>query len=163
MLIRTLGGGAMLVILFGIIFFAPPWALPLAIGIMSAIGVHELLSATGFIHNNKRMIVYGMVFALLVPIWVYFGTGNWGVVLGILMYTLLLFMEGLAGSKEVTFDKICITFFAGIAIPYMLSSIIRIIALADDPKFVGRLLLLYPLVDLPDQIVNLTLHRADLY
>lgn len=145
MALRTIGGAALLIVLLAVIFFAPPWALPLAVGIMSAIGVHEMLSATGVIRKNKRIIVYAMSCGLLVPIWVYFGSGRWGVVLGLLVYTLLLFIEGLTGSEDATFEKICVAFFAGVAIPYLFSSLMRIIFLADS-LFVGRMLLLYPLL-----------------
>lgn len=144
--IRTLGGAAMLAVLCGVVFFAPLWVLPIAIGILSAIGVHEMLCATGIIHINKRIIVYAMLFAMLVPAWVYFGEGqSWGVVLGLLVYTMLLFVEGMTGSKEASFDKLCIAFFAGVAIPYFFSSFIRIIALGER-SFEGRLLLIYPVL-----------------
>ena len=144
--IRTLGGAAMLAVLCGVVFFAPIWVLPIAIGIMSAIGVHEMLCATGIIHLNKRIIVYAMLFAMLVPSWVYYGEGqSWGVILGLLVYTMLLFIEGMIGSKEASFDKLCIAFFAGVVIPYFFSSFIRII-LMQERSFEGRLLLLYPIL-----------------
>ncbi len=146
MFLRTLGGGILLAVLLGVIFFAPPWALPLVIGLMSSVAAHELLYATGFVRQNKRIVAYAMAAALLVPIWVYFGSGDWGVVLGVAVYTLLLFMETLSAAPDSTFDKLCIAFFGGIVIPYLLSSIMRIIVIADDPKLVGRLLLLYPLL-----------------
>lgn len=146
MFIRILGGGALLLILFGVIFFAPVWALPLVIGLLSAIGVHEMLAAFGIVRDNLRVALYAMLVAILLPMWTYFvGAGDYGILLAMFLLALLLFIEGIIGSKGITFERICITFFAGLAIPCMLSSIMHIIELGDT-AYIGRLLLLCPLL-----------------
>ena len=53
--------------------FAPIWIIMLAISALSAIGVYELLWATGFV-RQKRLCAYSMFFAALVPLWPYFGS-----------------------------------------------------------------------------------------
>ena len=140
MRLRTLSGLILLAALFGVVFFAPPWALPIAMAAVSVIGVHEFLCAAGFL-SQKRLIVYAMVFACLIPIWTFFGSNATAVIAGIFFLTLVLFIEAITSSKTVTIENICVIFFAAVAIPYFLSAIVRICV---QPH--GRLLLLVPLI-----------------
>lgn len=146
MKLRTLGACALLSILVGVVFFAPVWALPIAVSVMSVIGVHELLCATGFLNKNKRLIAYAMVFSALVPVWVFFGAGERGATAGILLYSMLIFIEGIIGSEEATLDRICVSFFAAVAIPFFFSSIIRLAEMGGGNLAKGRLLIVFPVL-----------------
>ena len=59
-------------LLIVILLFCPYVVLPVAFGLLSAIGAYELLRATGAV-KRLRMIVYAILLALCVPFWYYFG------------------------------------------------------------------------------------------
>ena len=54
---------------------------------------------------------------------------------------LLLFIEGLTGTENVSFEKICGIFFASIVIPYFLSSLVRLTGFRD-----GKYIVLLPIL-----------------
>jgi phosphatidate cytidylyltransferase len=137
---RAVAGFVLLVIMFAVIYFAPVWALPIAVSLISVLAVHEILNTTGFV-RRKRLLSYAMVFSALIPIWVYFGSINELAVMGVFFFVFLLFLESLTGARDVTFETITGVFFASIVIPLFLSSIVRICAEEN-----GRFLVLLPLL-----------------
>ncbi|MCL1806469.1 MAG: phosphatidate cytidylyltransferase [Oscillospiraceae bacterium] len=62
--------GLLLLPLLLIPFFAPDWAMAAAVSVISAVSVWELLHNTGF-SPKKRLTAYAVVFAALVPLWLY--------------------------------------------------------------------------------------------
>ena len=112
-------------LLLVIILALPKIFTAILFGLMFALAAYELLMATGFV-KNVRLVIYSAVMALLVAIWSYFGCSQvWGVA-GILVFTAALFTEMMLSHIKLRFEKISACFVAGVLIPYLFSSIIRI-------------------------------------
>ena len=125
-----------------LIFFGlPPICIPIMFSLLSMIGVHEVLWSTGFV-KHARISGYSIVFAGLVPFWVYFGSDEKLFLLGILCYVTLVFVEALASHYTVTLEKMGGAFFFSIMIPFFLSSFVRIDAIPE----IGVYYILLPLV-----------------
>jgi len=67
---RIIASAVLLPIFFAILFVFPPIVLTIVVSIITAIAAYELLHATKMI-GNKRVLVYTMTSAALVPIMVY--------------------------------------------------------------------------------------------
>jgi len=137
---RAVAGFVLLLILFAVIFFAPVWALPIAISAISASAVFEMLHTTGFL-QQKRLIIYAIIFSALIPIWVFFGSISELALILIFLYVFLLFIECITGTAGASFEKICGVFFASFVLPYFLSSLVRIFSFNN-----GRYLILIPIL-----------------
>jgi phosphatidate cytidylyltransferase len=137
---RAAAGFVLLVIMFAVIFFAPLWALPIAVSIIAVLAVHEMLNTTGFV-RHKRLLAYALTLSALIPLWVFFRSISELAIAAIFIFVFLLFIECLTGSREINFEKISGVFFASTVIPLFLSSIVRIY-MQDH----GRFLVLLPLL-----------------
>lgn len=128
-------------LIFLVFFGLPPICLPVMFSLLSMIAVHEVLWSTGFV-KHARISGYSIVFAGLVPFWVYFGGHAKPFLCGVLCYVTLVFIEALASHFTVTLEKMGGAFFFTIMIPYFLSSFLRINAIED----LGHYYILLPLV-----------------
>ena len=97
-------------------------------GVMMAIAAYELLYGTGLI-REPRLVVYSCVMAFLVTIWSYFGAVHAFALLGIMAYLAVLYGEMMASHVKITFDKLALCVMGGLIIPFLLSSVIRILAM----------------------------------
>ncbi len=96
-----------------------------AVGLMAALAAYELLYVTGLV-KHRRLVAYAAIMAFLVCLWSYFGMEYaWGM-LGLLVFWALLFAEMMHDHIRISFDKLALTMVAGILLPLLLSSIIRI-------------------------------------
>ena len=75
MITRAAAGFVLLAIMFAVIFFAPIWAVPIAVAFISVLAVQEILVTTGFI-KNKRIVGYALVISAVIPVWVFFGADD---------------------------------------------------------------------------------------
>ncbi len=144
MLKRTLTGAALIAVLIGVISFAPVWALPIALALMSAVAAHEFTAAA--VPQSRTFRVIGMIFAAAVPFWVYFDEPSGGAVLGILVLAMLLFGIAMTSNKELSFAEIASVFFAALVIPYLFSSAIRLVGQGGGDAHKGRLLAYLPII-----------------
>ena len=106
---------------------------------MCAIAVWELLYATKLV-NHLRFVIYSMIAAALIPIWGYLSCPKGLGILILLCYFLAMAGELLYNSK-IPFSLVGISAFAGIIVPVMLSSMVRILITEQ-----GRFLVLVPCV-----------------
>lgn len=121
--------------LFAILFAAPKFLTALLFGVLCSFACYELLHNTELVHH-VRLLAYSMVFAFLVPIWSYFGMHPvWGK-LGLLSFFALSFMEMMLSHVKLRFEKVSVCAFAGLLLPYLLSSVVRIIAMNNGRYFV---------------------------
>ena len=79
--------------------------------------------------------------AFTMCIWSYLGARPAHCMLCILVFGMILFSEMMLDHVKVRFEMLCMCFVAGYLIPYMLSAIIRVLALP-----LGRYLVLIPFV-----------------
>lgn len=122
---RVLVGIVGVPVLLAVLFLCPPVCLPIAIAILSAIAIHEILWSTGCV-QRFRVSLYSTLLGALIPFWAYFD-GDYGHALtGLFVYVVLLFCEAIASHRQVTLEKMGAAFFVSVMIPFFLSSFIRI-------------------------------------
>lgn len=107
---------------------------------LMAVAAYELLYSTGLIRES-RLIVYACAMAFAVTMWSYFEAIHAYFLLLVLIYMALLFAEMMRAHVTVTFDKICMCIVAGLIVPFLLSSLIRILTLK-----IGRYVVLIPFI-----------------
>lgn len=107
-------------LLIVILFFSPVIVLTVAFSALCAIAAYELLGATQAVHN-RRLVLYAVLFAILVPLWYYFGCRIVGAVGGVFVLMLLLFGEAIASRQTMQVEEMAMTVFAALVVPSMLS------------------------------------------
>ena len=107
---------------------------------LMAIGAYELLYSTGLVRES-RLVVYACVMAFAVTMWSYFEAIHAYFLLMVLIFIALLFSEMMRSHVKITFDKICMCVVAGLIVPFLLSSLIRILTLK-----IGRYVILIPFI-----------------
>ena len=109
-------------------------------GLMMAISAYELLYGTGLI-REPRLVIYSCVMAFAVTLWSYFGAVHAYFLLLVMLFLIVLYAEMMASHVKITFDKLALCVMGGLIIPFLLSSIVRILAMK-----VGRFVILVPFV-----------------
>ncbi len=109
-------------------------------GLMAAIGAYELLFGTKLV-NHPRLTVYAMVMAFLVALWSHFGANDTWAMIGMLAFVSLLFAEMMANHIKITFEMLCMVLVAGVLVPYLLCSLVRIHAMR-----LGRYMIMAPII-----------------
>lgn len=140
MRLRLLAAATLVPVLLVVVLVAPTVVTAVLCGLLSAIAAAELLTGTGLV-KHIRLVVYSAVMAFLVPIWCYNGMEHVWAELAIIVYVMLMFMEVLLSHGKLRFERIAVSSVAGLLIPYMLSSLIRILCMES-----GRELILIPFV-----------------
>jgi len=137
---RILTAVILVPVLLAILFAAPKIVTAILVAALTALASYELLMGTGLV-RNIRLVAYSSVAAFGVPIAVYFsGSGVWMHMLAFILFG-LLFGEMMLSHIKVRFEKVCICLLAGLAVPYFLSSLVRIILMEN-----GRYLILIPFI-----------------
>ena len=137
---RIIAAVVLLPLLLLVLLVAPTIVTAILFSVICAIAAYELMGGTGLV-KHPRLIVYSVLSAALVPIWCWFGCDPALAEAGILVFFCLLFMELMLSSMKLRFEKMAVSAFAGILIPYMLSAFVRMI-IQDH----GRFLVLMPFV-----------------
>jgi len=140
MKLRILAALVLIPVLLLVVFVAPIVFAVVIIGLLCALSVYELLWSTGIL-RQPRLVIYAAIVAFFVPIWCYYGTNALWAKLGILGFFCILFGEVLLSRGKLKLEKISACIFAGIVLPYLLSSLTRIL---EGPQ--GRLFLFIPFV-----------------
>lgn len=109
-------------------------------GLMLAIAVYELLYGTGLI-TEPRLVIYSAVMAFLVTMWGYFDAVHAFLLLLVMAFLVVLYAEMMISHVKITFDKLALCVMGGFMIPFLLSSVIRILAMK-----IGRYVILVPFV-----------------
>ncbi len=125
MITRTITGAALVAVLVGTVYFLPPIAMPLLFAAMAAAAAHELLYRTGLVHH-VRLVVYSMTAAFLGGLWCYVGMPHSGGLLGVVVFTIVVLCELLHAHAKLDFQQIAFCYAAGLLIPYLLGSLVRI-------------------------------------
>ncbi len=124
--------------------FAPIWGIMLAISALSAVGVYELLWATGFV-KNRRLCAYSMIVAALVPLWVYGGADSRWMLAAMFAFVSICFLDGLLHPREVSFEQVAGALFGALMVPYFLSAFLRL-ELSMGTRLIFALPLIYPFI-----------------
>lgn len=127
-------------LLLVILLICPPVVTGVALAVLSAIGVRELLMTTGIL-TDTAMVSGSMVAAVLVTAWSFLGCPVMLFVAGAVVFCLVIFCLALRAYPEVKFQGVLAALFSGVVIPLCLSSILRIL-MGDY----GRHLVLVPIL-----------------
>lgn len=109
-------------------------------GAMLAIGVYELLYSTGLV-REPRLVIYACVMAFTITMWSFLDAIHAFGVLLVIIYMCILFGEMMHSHVTITFDKVCMCIVGGLIVPFLLSSLIRILTMK-----IGRYVILIPFI-----------------
>ncbi len=137
---RVISAVVLLPILLLILLAAPKIVTALVLGAAMAVAAYELTYCTGLIRET-RLVIYACVMAFAVSMWSFFDAVHAYGLLGLMVFTGILFGELMHNHVKTGFDKMCIAFVAGFLIPFLLSSLVRI----HTMKF-GRYVVLIPFI-----------------
>lgn len=137
---RVITAAILLPILLLIVLAAPKICTAILFGAASSIAAFELLYQTGLV-RHKRMVIYSAVMAFLVSVWSYFDCRQDMAILGVIVFWAALFAEVMGDHIKVRFEKVAICLTAGLLLPYLLTSLVRIHVMP-----LGRYLILVPFV-----------------
>ncbi len=138
---RVISAAILTPLLLIIVLALPKIFTAVLFGIMAAIAAYELLVGTGYV-KHPRLVVYSMVMAFLVSLWSYYGMPYaWGL-LGVLAFFGVLFSEMMVSHIKLRFQKVALCLVAGLLIPYLLCSLVRIHAVDVS----GRYFIILPFI-----------------
>lgn len=137
---RVIAGAVLVILLLVLVMIAPKWLAAVVFGLLLAIEAYELLYMTGLVRHT-RLLIYSAVMAAAVTVWSYFDAVHAFLVLGVLLFFVLLFAEIMLDHIKVRFEMIAICVMAGLVVPYLLTSLLRILMLK-----IGKYMILIPFV-----------------
>ena len=137
---RTIAGVSMAAALLFLVFVAPKGMTAAIYGVLMAIGTYELLYSTGLVKHN-RLVIYSVVMAFLVTMWSYWNAIHAYLLLLLLVFLIALFTEMMLDHVKVRVSALGLCVLGGFLVPFLLSSVIRILSLK-----VGRFFVLIPFV-----------------
>ena len=135
---RILAAAVLIPLLLILVLAAPKIVAAIAFGVLMAIGSYELIYRTGLV-KHPRLVIYSALMAFSVTMWSYFGAVHAYGVLGVLLFLIVLFSEMMHDHIKVRVAMLGECVFAGVIVPYLLSAVIRILAMK-----VGRYMVLLP-------------------
>lgn len=135
---RLLAAAVLVPFLLLMVLVAPIWMAAIVFGLMMAIAAYELLYRTRLV-RHIRLVLYSAIAAFGVVIWSYFGALQAYLLLGMLLFTVLLFLEMMMDHVKVRVEMLGLCFFGGFVVPFLLSALIRILTMR-----VGRYVVLIP-------------------
>lgn len=135
MKVRTIVAFSLLPFVIIIALLAPKLVTAICLALMSAIASYELLHTTKLV-RHPRMLIYTMLIAFLVSIWSYLGCSSLLAAVMALVFFVILFTEVMLSNMKISFSKVSLCMTAGLVLPYMLCSIVRILMLPDGRSFV---------------------------
>ena len=130
---RVLAAAALLPLLLIIVLALPSVFTAILFGAAAAVAAYELLYRTGLV-KNIRLVAYSALAAVGVSFWGWMGCPQVWAVAGIFLFTALMFGELLMAHTQLRFEKVALCYAAGLLVPYLLTSLVRIQAM-DGGKF----------------------------
>ena len=138
---RVITAAVLIPVLLLLLMVAPTIVAAIVWGAMLAIAAYELLYSTGLVHE-PRLVVHAAIMAFAVAIWSYYDSVHAFGQIGLMLFAGILFAEMMLSHVKITFDKVCLCMMAGFVIPFLLSSLIRILVMSR----IGRYMVLIPFI-----------------
>ena len=138
---RIIAAAVLVPFLFLIVLVAPESAAAAILGILLAIASYELLYRTELV-KHPRLVVYSSIMAFALSMWSYWGAVRAYFVLMLMVYAMVLFAEMMLDHIKIRFEIIGMCFVSGVIIPYLLTSLIRILTMDN----IGRYVILIPFI-----------------
>ncbi len=137
---RVIVAAVLLPLLLLVVLAAPKIFTAILFGAMAAVAAYELLHSTRLM-THTRLCIYSMVSAFWCALWSGLGVGYAWLLLGILIFWVALFVEMMRDQETIKIGDVGLCIVAGVVIPLLLSSLVRIHAGQD-----GRFFILIPFV-----------------
>ena len=138
---RVITAAVLIPVLLLVLMVAPTIVAAIVWGLLLAIAAYELLYGTGLVRES-RLVIYAAVMAFGTSIWSHYGAVHAFGQIGLMLFMGVLFAEMMLSHVKLTFDKICMCIVAGFVVPFLLSSLIRILVMSR----IGRYMVLIPFV-----------------
>ena len=135
---RIMAAVVLIPVLLVLVLAAPKMISAVIFAALLAIGSYELLFRTHLV-KHSHLVIYSSIMAFAVVMWSYAGAVHAWLLIGLLLYTIVLFAEMMADHVKVRIEMIALCYFAGAVVPFLLSSLIRILTMTT-----GRYVILIP-------------------
>ena len=135
---RILAAAVLVPLLLIILLALPKIIATIVFALLMALSAYELLYRTGLV-RHVRLVLWSALMAIAVTLWSYFDAVHDYAVIGILLFLIALFGEMMYDHVKVHFDTLAMCIVAGLVMPYLQTSLIRILDLK-----LGRYLILVP-------------------
>lgn len=122
---RVIAAVVLLPLLLAVVLFAPKICTAIVFGVLAALASYELLAGTGFV-KSVRLLCYCSVCAFWCVLWCGLSVGYAWLILGILIFWSVLFGEMMLSQMKLPFDKVALCIIAGVVVPMLFGSIVRI-------------------------------------
>lgn len=122
---RIIAAAVLLPLLLLIVLAAPKFLTGILFGAMAAIAAYELLSGTGLV-KNVRLNIYAMVMAFWTVLWCSLNISYAWLLLVAVGFWVALFAEMMLSEMKLTLDKTALCLTAGIVLPLLFGSVVRI-------------------------------------
>lgn len=137
---RIIAAAVALPLLLIVLLVLPTIATAILLGAMCALAVWELLYATGLV-RHLRLMIYAAVMAAAISIWSWLSCPHGLAVLLLTVYFIVLAAELVHAHAELPFTTVCVSAFAALVVPGLLTAIVRLLMMDN-----GRFLVLVPCV-----------------
>lgn len=137
---RVIAAAVLIPVLLLVVLVLDKSVAAVVLGILQAIAAYELLYRTRLV-TNPRLIIYCAAMAFAIALWSYFEAVHAYFVLMVLVFFLLLFSEMMRDHVKIRFEMLSMCFLGGLVVPYLMSSLIRILAMN-----IGRYVILIPFI-----------------
>lgn len=132
---RIISAAVLVPLLIILVMVLPQIFAAVIFGVLLAIGVYELLYRTGLV-RHIRMVAYSAVAAFAISIWSYYGAIHGFLMIGLVVFTILLFSEMMIDHIKVQVEMVSMCLLAGFLVPYLLSALIRILVSNNGRFFI---------------------------
>ena len=135
---RIIAGVSLAAVLFLVVLVLPKELAAVIMGLLQAIASYELLYRTKLV-TKPRLVIYCAVMAFAIAIWSFYEAVHAYFVLMMLAYFLLMFSEMMQDHVKMRFETLSMCFVGGLVVPYLMSAVVRILAMST-----GRYVILIP-------------------
>ena len=132
---RIIAAAVLVPILLILVLIAPKIIAAVIFGLLLAIGAYELLYGTGLV-RQPRLVLYAAIMSFAVCMWSYMEAVQAYLLLMLLAFCVLLFAEMMLDHVRVRFETISMCFVSGFLVPYLLSSLLRILVMDTGRYFI---------------------------
>ena len=137
---RILAAAFLVPALLLVVLVLPKELAAILMGVLQAIASYELLYRTKLV-TKAKLVIYCEVMAFAIAIWSFYGAIHAYFVLMMLIYFLMMFGEMMRDHVKMRFEALSMCFVGGLVVPYLMSSVVRILAMN-----IGRYVILIPFI-----------------
>lgn len=154
MLIRILAAAVGLPLLLAVVLLLPPIGTAILFAAACMIAAYEMLWRTGLC-KNRRIVIYTAVMSVGVILWSWLRgcklVGEqvlWlSALIGLFVFSCLLFCELLAGHTRLQFSAVCVAIFSGFVYPFLIGALVRLRAMESGKYYIIVAFLISMLAD----------------